>query len=51
MPAPAGLADAVYTTIREQLDDTRFHTALRQAIREVFRQYPALGPARFRVSR
>ena len=49
--APRGLPDPEYDAIRQALDDARFQTHLRRAVRRVFRKYPALGNVRVGLSR
>lgn len=49
--APAGMRDVEYVAIRRTLDDRRFQSDLRQAIRGVLRRYPALNKVRITLSR
>ncbi len=48
---PADLDDAACDAIRRILDSRKFHTDLRQAIRQLFHQYPDLAVVRLRISR
>lgn len=49
--ASSGLRPAAYRAIRRTLDDARFHTALRQAIRALITRYPSLNKVRFTLTR
>jgi hypothetical protein len=49
--ARSGLRSEAYRAIRRTLDDTRFHTALRQAIRTVITRYPSLRKVRLTLTR
>jgi hypothetical protein len=49
--APRGLREPEYGAMRKTLDDRRFQSDLRRAVRGVFRRYPTLTRARARLSR
>jgi hypothetical protein len=49
--APPALPDPDYTAMRQALDDPAFQAQLRQAVRAVFRRWPALSKARFTLTR
>ncbi len=49
--APQGLEEAEYLAMRRVLDAKRFQTALRRAIRAVFRQQADFRKARLTLSR
>jgi hypothetical protein len=49
--APRGLPEAEYQAMRRALDDRRFQTKLRAAVRNVARQHQALRKTRFVLSR
>ena len=51
MFVPRGLDESEYQAIRRALDSRRFRTDLSQAVREVFRRYPALRKVPVRISR
>ena len=48
---PRALPEPEYDRIRQILDTSRFQRQLREAIREVVRQHPALGRVRVTVTR
>ena len=48
--ARRGLPDAEYNAMRRTLDDRRFQSDLRRAIRAVVRQYHSLSKARIKLS-
>ena len=48
---PVSLSSAACASIRRNLNSKRFQSRLRNAIREMFRQYPVLKPAKFSISR
>lgn len=48
---PEGMANTEYHAIRRVLFDRRFLPAVRQAVRNVIRAYPALGRVRLTVTR
>ena len=47
---PVGLSRTAVASMRRALNSKRFQARLRSALRKVFRQHPALKPARFTVS-
>jgi len=51
LSASRGLPEAAYSAIHRALDEPRFHTQLKRAIRDVMRRYPALGSVRVRLTR
>lgn len=48
--APQGLRAAACRAIRRTLDDGRFRSALRRALRSVFDRYPALRRTRITLT-
>jgi hypothetical protein len=48
--AARGLPAQGYNTMRQTLDDPRFHAQLRRAVRGVCRRHPALSRAKVRLS-
>jgi hypothetical protein len=49
--APIGLRKADDSAIRRTLRSKRFESSLRNAVRDVFRQYPPLKKSTFRMAR
>jgi hypothetical protein len=49
--APGNLRAAAYRAIRRTLNDGRFHTTLRRAIRTVLGRYPSLNKVRISLTR
>ena len=47
---PVGLSRTALASLRRALNSKGFQSRLRSALRKVFRQYPALKPARFTIS-
>ena len=47
---PVGLSRTALASMRRTLNSKGFQSRLRSALRKVFRQYPALKPARFTIS-
>lgn len=49
--APHALSKPEFNAISHALHETRFLTALRRALRNVFRRHPALAQVRVKLSR
>jgi hypothetical protein len=49
--APRRLPQSTYEAVHRALDDSRFRTDLRRAIRSTFLKYPPLDTIRFSVTR
>lgn len=49
--APRGRTSTEYGAVRQTLDDPGFQATVRQALRMVVRQYPALGNVRLTLTR
>jgi hypothetical protein len=47
---PKNLEDAACVAIQQTLEGQSFRSALRQAVRQLIRQYPDLNPIRIRLS-
>ena len=47
---PPGVSKTALASMRRTLNRQRFQSRLRSALRKVFRQYPALKPARLSIS-